>query len=159
MMSLVDRYSHVLMIRTVSKMGLAGLRLGWMLGDKLWLKELDKIRLPYNINALTQASANFALQNITVFNQQAEKICQQRGLLLKAMQAIENIKVFPSEANFILFKILSSTAENIHKILLDNKIIIKNVSNNDLLENCLRVTVGTEEENKYFIKALNSALS
>jgi histidinol-phosphate aminotransferase len=159
MMSLVERYPHALMMRTVSKMGLAGLRLGWILGDELWMGELNKIRLPYNINALTQVSVKFALQNIAVFNQQAEQICQQRGMLSEALQAIENIKVFPSEANFILFKILSRTADDVYKNLLDNKIIIKNVSNNDLLENCLRVTIGTEEENKVFIKALSSALS
>ncbi len=157
MMSLVERYPHALMMRTVSKMGLAGLRLGWMLGDGQWMDELNKMRLPYNINALTQASAAFALQNITVFDQQAKQICQQREVLSNALQAIENIKVFPSEANFILFKVLSGTADSVYQYLLDNKIIIKNVSNNDLLENCLRVTVGTEYENQAFIKALSSA--
>ncbi len=157
MMSLVERYPHALMMRTVSKMGLAGLRLGWMLGDGQWMDELNKMRLPYNINALTQASAAFALQNITVFDQQAKQICQQREVLSNALQAIENIKVFPSEANFILFKVLSGTADSVYQYLLDNKIIIKNVSNNDLLKNCLRVTVGTEYENQAFIKALSSA--
>lgn len=159
MMSLVERYPHALMMRTVSKMGLAGLRLGWMLGDGQWMDELNKMRLPYNINALTQASATIALQNITVFDQQAKQICQQREVLSNALHAIDNIKVFPSEANFILFKVLSGTADSVYQNLLDNKIIIKNVSNNDLLENCLRVTVGTEEENQAFIRALSSAFS
>ena len=157
MMSLVESYPHSLMIRTLSKMGLAGLRLGWMLGDAQWINELNKIRLPYNINSLTQASANFALQNIAVFNQQAEQICKQREVLLSAMQAMKTIQVFPSEANFILFKVLSGTANSVYQNLLDNKIIIKNVSNNYLLENCLRVTVGSEEENHAFIKALKSS--
>ncbi|MEJ2115081.1 MAG: histidinol-phosphate transaminase [Gammaproteobacteria bacterium] len=159
MMSLVERYPHALMMRTVSKMGLAGLRLGWILGDAQWINELNKMRLPYNINALTQASANFALHNIAVFNQQAEQICKQRKVLLNAMQAIEKIQVFPSEANFILFKVLSGTANDVYQNLLENKIIIKNVSNNDLLENCLRVTVGTEEENQAFLEALASYLN
>ena len=159
MMSLVERYPHALMMRTVSKMGLAGLRLGWMLGDMQWMNELNKMRLPYNINALTQASANFALQNIAVFNQQAEKLCQQREVLSKTMQAMDKIVVFPSEANFILFKVLNGTAGSVYQSLLDNKIIIKNVSNNDLLESCLRVTVGTEEENQAFLKALTHSLA
>lgn len=158
MMPLVERYPHALMMRTVSKMGLAGLRLGWMLGDAQWMGELNKMRLPYNINTLTQASANFCLQNISVFNQQAKQICQQREDLSKAMQLMDNLQVFPSEANFILFKVLSGTANKVYENLLNNKIIIKNVSNNHLLENCLRVTVGTEEENQAFIKALESSL-
>lgn len=159
MMSLVEQYPHALMMRTVSKMGLAGLRLGWMLGDAQWMGELNKMRLPYNINALTQASANFSLQNIAVFNEQAKQICQQREKLSNAMQSMQNLHVFPSEANFILFKVLSGTADEVFASLLNNKIIIKNVSNNHLLENCLRVTVGTEDENQAFIKALEFSIS
>ena len=159
MMHLVERYPQAIMMRTVSKMGLAGLRLGWMLGDVQWMAELDKMRLPYNINALTQASANFALQNISVFDEQAKLICQQREVLSNALQSMQNINVFPSQANFILFKVLKATANSIYESLLNNKIIIKNVSNDGLLENCLRVTVGTEEENQAFIKALDSSLS
>ncbi len=162
MMSLVERYSHAIMMRTVSKLGLAGLRLGWMLGDSEWMNELNKMRLPYNINALTQATANFAMRNIEVFDGQAKELCQQREVLSKALQAINNVQVFPSEANFILFKVLDGSADSVYKNLLDNKIIIKNVSSstsgNKLLENCLRVTVGTEQENQAFIKALTSAL-
>ncbi len=159
LMSLVERYPHALMMRTVSKMGLAGLRLGWMLGDVQWMNELNKMRLPYNINALTQASANFALQNIEVFDQQAKEICQQRKVLMNALQSMAGVTVFPSEANFILFRVQNETADRIHQGLLDNKIIIKNVSNNDLLENCLRVTVGSEQENQAFLKALSSLLA
>ncbi len=159
LMPLVERYSHALMMRTVSKMGLAGLRLGWMLGHGQWMHELNKMRLPYNINVLTQSSANFALKNIQIFNQQAERICQQREWLMRELEALQGVKVFPSEANFILFKVLSKTADNVHQGLLDNKIIIKNVSSNNLLENCLRVTVGCEQENQAFIKALGPLLA
>lgn len=158
MMPLVERYSHTIMMRTVSKLGLAGLRLGWMLGDSKWMNELNKMRLPYNINALTQATANFAMRNIEVFDRQANELCNQREALAKALQDISNVQAFPSEANFILFKVLSGSADNVYKNLLDNKIIIKNVSGNKLLENCLRVTVGTEQENQAFINALTSAL-
>jgi len=158
MMPLVERYSNALMMRTVSKMGLAGLRLGWMLGDKQWMAELNKMRLPYNINALTQASAKFAIQNIEAFNQQAKQICQQRESLVTAMSAMKNIQVFPSEANFILFRVLQGTAGNVFESLLKNRILIKNVSTSGLLENCLRVTVGTEQENQSFLKALNTSL-
>ncbi|MEM7400761.1 MAG: histidinol-phosphate transaminase [Pseudomonadota bacterium] len=158
MMSLVEQYPHAIMMRTVSKMGLAGLRLGWMLGDPQWMSELNKMRLPYNINALTQASANFALQNINAFDEQAKQICQQREVLAKALQSIDKLQVFASEANFILFKVLKGSANDVFQSLLNNKIIIKNVSNQDLLENCLRVTVGTEQENQAFIKVLTASL-
>jgi histidinol-phosphate aminotransferase len=158
LMPLVERYPHALMMRTVSKMGLAGLRLGWMLGDKQWINELNKMRLPYNINVLTQVSANFALQNIDVFNQQAEKICKQREALMNALQVMNGVEAFPSEANFILFRVLNKTADIVHQRLLKHKIIIKNVSSNTLLENCLRVTVGSEKENQAFIEALGISL-
>ncbi len=159
MSTLVEKYSHALMLRTLSKMGLTGLRLGWLAGAEEWLNELNKLRLPYNINALTQASGVFALKNISVFNEQAKLICEQRELLITAMQNINSIQVFPSEANFILFKTLNTTADFVFKRLIENKIMIKNVANNDLLENCLRVTVGTEKENKAFLAALKCSLA
>ncbi len=158
MMSLVEQYPHAIMMRTVSKMGLAGLRLGWMLGDPQWINEFNKMRLPYNINSLTQASANFAMHNIEVFNEQAKQICLQRETLSKALQAIDKLRVFPSEANFILFKILEGSANDVYQSLLKNRIIIKNVSNDGLLKNCLRVTVGAEQENQAFLKALVASL-
>ena len=158
LISLVEKYSHALMMRTVSKMGLAGLRLGWLCGDVQWLNELNKMRLPYNINALTQASAKFALNNVAVFDEQAKQICLQREALFNAMDAMSDLQVFPSQANFILFRVLKSSANDVYENFLENKIIIKNVSNDDLLENCLRVTVGTEDENQKFLSVLASSL-
>ncbi len=158
MKSLVEQYSNALLMRTISKMGLAGLRLGWLYGSAQWLSELDKMRLPYNINALTQASANFALQNIALFDEQAKQICQQRETLFSTLETMENVQPFPSQANFILFKVLNGSANDVYGKLLEHKIIIKNVSNNKLLENCLRVTIGTQDENKAFVNALTNSL-
>jgi len=159
MMPLVDQYSNALMLRTFSKMGLAGLRFGWMAGAAQWLSELNKLRLPYNINALTQASILFSLENMSVFNDQAKQICEQREQLLLAMKGIEELQVFPSEANFILFKIRQSSADKVFANLLEQKVMIKSVANNNLLENCLRVTVGTENENGIFLKALKHSIN
>ena len=159
MISLVDKYSNALMLRTFSKMGLAGLRFGWLAGAEKWLNELNKLRLPYNINALTQVSIQFALENIFVFNDQAKQICEQREILISALQNIDELQVFPSEANFILFKMRQSSADKVFTRLLEKKVMIKNVANNNLLKNCLRVTVGTESENKIFINALKSSIS
>ncbi len=158
MLPIVEKYSHALMLRTVSKMGLAGLRLGWLLGDKQWLDEFNKIRLPYNINVLTQISAKFALQNIDIFNKQAAMICEQREMLIQAMQEVSEIQVFPSQANFIMFKTLSKQADQVFQKLLDQNIMIKNVADNNLLENCLRVTVGTAQENEAFVTALKTSV-
>lgn len=159
MMPLVERYPHVLMLRTLSKMGLAGLRLGCLLGAGQWLEEFDKLRLPYNVNVLTQLSACFALDNISVLDAQASRICSQREQLLSAMRAIKNIRVFPSEANFVLFRTLDASADTVFGKLLERKVLIKNVADGLLLENCLRVTVGREEENRTFLGALQSALA
>ena len=158
LMALVEKYPHVLMLRTLSKMGLAGLRLGCLLGAQQWLEEFEKLRLPYNVNVLTQLSAGFALDNVSVFNTQASRICEQREWLIAAMRALDGIRVFPSEANFILFRTLNKTAEAVFSDLLEHKVLIKNVANAGLLENCLRVTVGTEKENRTFIDVLQSAL-
>ena len=159
MMKFVEQYSHVLLLRTLSKIGLAGLRLGWLLGAQQWLHEFSKLRLPYNVNVLTQASANFALNNFSVFNDQAKLICEQRAQLSAAMQKINGIQVFPSEANFILLKTLKTPCEIVFQHLLENKIMVKNVANNHTLENCLRVTVGTEKENQVFLAALEYAVA
>ena len=159
MMPLVEKYSHVLMLRTLSKMGLAGLRLGCLLGARQWLEEFDKLRLPYNVNVLTQLSAGFALDNISVLEEQTRLICEQRELLFKAMRAIKSIQVFPSEANFILFRTLDKSADAVFSQLLEHGVLIKNVADGLLLENCLRVTVGTEKENRTFLDALHSALA
>lgn len=158
MMPLVEKYPHVLMLRTLSKMGLAGLRLGCLLGAEQWLRELNKLRLPYNINALTQISASFALDNIAVFNEQARLICEQRERLTTAMRSMNGIQAFPSEANFILFRTVKTPAGMVFNRLMERKIMIKNVADNHLLENCLRVTVGTEKENQAFLDALDSSL-
>lgn len=157
MINLVEKYSHALMLRTVSKMGLAGLRLGWLYGAPQWLNEFNKLRLPYNINVLTQASAEFAVQNIAVFEQQAANIRQQREKLIAALQKMSAIKVFPSQANFVLFKTVTRNANDVFHYLVDNKIMLKNVSAQYLLENCLRVTVGTETENEAFLAVLDKA--
>lgn len=158
MMSLVNKYQNALILRTFSKMGLAGLRFGWMAGASQWINELNKLRLPYNINTLTQVSVLFALQNITRFNKQAIQICRQREVLFSKMEKIEGLRVFPSEANFILLKVLKSTANEVFSRLLDQKVMIKNVADDNLLGNCLRVTVGTEKENELFLTALKKSL-
>lgn len=143
-MSLVNDYDNLLVMRTVSKMGLAGLRLGLLAGNPKWLHEFDKVRLPYNINILTQVSAEFAMKNVDVLNQQTQQICADRETLLEQLQAIEGLHVFPSKANFILVKVEDGKADKIFNTLKEQGVLIKNLNpTGGLLENCLRITVST----------------
>jgi histidinol-phosphate aminotransferase len=151
-------FDNLLVMRTVSKMGLAGLRLGVLMGAPSWLAEFEKLRLPYNINILTQLSAEFALTNGGVLDAQARQIRADRGLLFEALNALPGVTPYPSEANFILFR-LPGLAQQVFESLREAGILVKNLSaNGGLLQDCLRVTVGTPKENQSFLAALVSAL-
>ena len=154
-MPLLEEHNNLLLMRTVSKMGLAGLRLGLLAGAAAWLDEFDKLRLPYNINVLTQLSANFALQNVNMLNQQTENIKRDRNTLFAQMQAMTRLEVFPSQANFILFRVPAGRAAAVFDGLKAEGVLIKNMDKaGSLLRDCLRVTVGTAEENAAFLQAL-----
>jgi len=156
----LDQYENLLVMRTVSKMGLAGLRLGYMAGAKKIVNEIDKLRLPYNINILTQLSVQFALDNVDELNQQTNQIKQDRESLVSVMASIEGIEVFPTQANFILFRTSQKPADEVFESLKQQKVLIKNLSKaSPSLKNCLRVTVGSPVENDKFIAALNIALT
>ncbi len=163
-MNRLAEFDNLLVMRTVSKMGLAGLRLGLLCGHPDIINEIDKIRLPYNINVLTQISAEFVLDNIAVLDQQAKSIRHEREGLLAKMKAMPALQVFPSQANFILFRVLNNTtnrsANDVFESIRQSGVLIKNMrADAGLLENCLRVTVGTPDENLAFIAALLSAMN
>ncbi|MDD1621115.1 MAG: histidinol-phosphate transaminase [Methylococcaceae bacterium] len=156
----LGQYANLLVMRTVSKLGLAGLRLGFLAGKPELLEQLNKIRLPYNINCLTQATATFALSHGEFLLQQTQEIRRQRTVVLDALQALGNVKAYPSAANFILFKPLNIGADRVFASLKQQGVLIKNLSpQGGLLENCLRVTIGTPEENRAFLLALQKALN
>lgn len=151
----LGEFENLLVMRTFSKSGLAGIRLGYLLGHPSILEELEKIRLPYNINALTQATAGFILEHVHVIEEQCSRIRAGREFLLAGLSRMQGIKVWPSAANFILFRTLNKTAAEIFAGLGQRGILIKNLhGSHPLLENCLRVTVGTETENQYFLEAM-----
>lgn len=152
-------YDNLLVLRTVSKMGLAGLRLGLLAGPTGWLDEIDKTRLPYNINILSQATARFALEHREVLQQQAQQIRQDRTTLAAVLAAIKAVTVYPSEANFILFRLPGGQADPVFNSLRDQGVLIKNLSAaGGALADCLRVTVGTPQENERFVSALKHAI-
>jgi len=152
-MSRLGEYPNLLIMRTVSKLGLAGLRLGLLAGPHEWLEQIDKIRLPYNINLLSQLSAVFALQHYAVLEKQTQQIRVDRADLLKRLNAIDGVQVWSSQTNFILFRVANAPAmfDNLKK----QGILIKCLhGSHPLLDNCLRVTVGTPGENQAFLKIL-----
>ena len=152
-MSRLGEYPNLLVMRTVSKLGLAGLRLGLLAGPHDWLEQIEKTRLPYNINILTQLSAIFALQHYAVLEKQTEQICTDRANLLDGLNAINGVQAWTSQANFILFRVKDAPA--VFDELKNQRILIKCLhGSHPLLENCLRVTVGTPNENQAFLQAL-----
>jgi len=162
-MDRLSEFDNLLVMRTVSKMGLAGLRLGLLCGHPDIINEIDKIRLPYNINVLTQISTEFVLDNIAVLDQQAKLIRDEREGLLEKMKAMPALQVFPSQANFILFRVLNNTknrsANDVFESIRQSGVLIKNMrADAGLLKDCLRVTVGTPEENRAFVSALTNAM-
>jgi histidinol-phosphate aminotransferase len=151
------KYDNLVVMRTVSKMGLAGLRLGLLAGPSEWLTEFDKTRLPYNINVLTQVSAEFALTHREVLDTQTRQICADRDTLMAELQALDGVDPFPSRANFILFRV--ERASEVFESLKAQAVLIKNMgAETGPLTQCLRVTVGAEEENTAFLRALESSV-
>jgi histidinol-phosphate aminotransferase len=149
--------NNVLVMRTVSKLGLAGLRLGYIAGEREIIQQLHKIRLPYNINVLTQTSVQFALEHKKVFDEQTAAICSERAVMLSALNSLNGITAFESAANFILFKTPETQATKIFEAIKAKGVLIKNVHpQGGLLTDCLRVTVGTPDENQAFLQALKS---
>jgi len=152
------RYPNLLVMRTLSKLGLAGLRLDALMGAPRWLAELDKLRLPYNVNTLTQAVAREVLRHESVLTEQASAIKLERRRLLQGLQALPGVTAYPSDANFILFRI--QQAERVFDGLKRRGVLVKNLhGSHRLLADCLRVTVGTPDENAAFLSALTQARS
>ncbi|QKQ26172.1 histidinol-phosphate transaminase [Candidatus Reidiella endopervernicosa] len=155
----LGEFDNLLVMRTLSKLGLAGLRLGLIAGPAEWIGEFDKLRLPYNINVMTQAAAEFALDNIEVFDEQTRLIREERTRLFDEMGRLEGIELFPSAANFILFSVPSGRAGEIFESIKADGVLIKNMKASEgPLADTLRVTVGAAEENSAFLSVLSKAL-
>ncbi|HAI97044.1 MAG: histidinol-phosphate transaminase [Cycloclasticus sp.] len=155
----VSEHENLIVLRTVSKLGLAGLRLGFLVGHNNLTDDLEKIRLPYNINIFTQLTATFAFKHMDVLDGQAAILCNQRERLLKKLSSLSVVRVFPSEANFILFSLLSDSAERVFEELKEAGVLIKKMGHvPGLPDECLRVTVGTRSENDLFFEKIGSIL-
>ena len=154
----IGEFENLVILRTLSKNGMAGLRTGVLVGQPSLIRQLRKVCLPYNINLFSQEVASYFLENEQrEIIGRAERIKRERRRLTEEMAALEGIEPFPSEANFVLFRCIREK-NNIYNYFLEKGILIKNFTSPGPLSDCMRVTVGTEEENSAFIDALKEAV-
>jgi histidinol-phosphate aminotransferase len=154
----LTEFSNLLVMRTVSKLGLAGLRLGVLAGHEGWLRHIDKVRLPYNVNVLTQLVTIEVLREPDVLQEQAAAIRGERARVLTELRHLPGVEAYASDANFILFR--AAGADQLFNGLKLRGVLIKNLNGtHPLLADCLRVTVGTPEENTQFLGALSALLN
>jgi histidinol-phosphate aminotransferase len=156
-MQRVAAHPHVLVMRTLSKFGLAGVRLGYMVGATALIDEIDKVRPPYNVSVLNAEATLFALEHADEFARQAAVLRSERARLMAALSDLPGVKPFPSEANMILVRVPDSKA--CFEGMKARGVLVKNVAAlHPLLANCVRLTVGTPEENTLMIDALKASL-
>lgn len=150
----IDQYPNLIITQTLSKAyGLAGIRLGICYASAEIISVLNKIKPPYNVNELTQKRALERLDNTKAINHEIESIIEQREKLLKVLDEVSFVeKIYPTEANFVLIKV--DDANKRYDELIARGIVIRNRTTQPLCENTLRLTIGTEEENKKLIEAL-----
>jgi len=153
----ITEHEHVVVVRTLSKFGLAGVRLGYLAGPAAFVAEIDKVRPPYNIGALNAEATLFALEHAEVFAAQARVLREERARLQAALAALPGVRPYPSEANMILARV--PQAARVFAGMRQRGVLVKNVSAmHPLLADCLRLTVGTPEENTHLLEALAASL-
>lgn len=149
----VLEFPNLIVLRTLSKIGLAGVRLGFAVAHPAWIAEADKVRSPYNVNALTQAVVPVVLAHADVLGEQVRAIRAERERLAAALAALPGVTVFASEANFLMLRVPDADAWTAG--LRARRILVKNLhASHRALENCVRITVGTPAENDALIAAL-----
>jgi len=164
-MDRISRYDNVLLMRTMSKFGLAGVRIGYLVGRGALVAEIDKVRPPYNISVLNLECALFALEHAEVFAEQARDVVAQRAELLRALAALPGVRAFRSDANMLLVRVLAGAggrradASAVFERMKARGVLVKDVSGtHPLLHDCLRLTVGTQAENRAMLAALKESL-
>jgi histidinol dehydrogenase len=148
-------FQNLVVMRTVSKLGLAGIRLGYLVGRPEWITEFNKVRQAYNVNVLTQAAATFVLERLEVLEAQAAQVLAEREGLGRALAALRGVTVYPSAANFFLVRV--PDADRTYEALRRQGVLVRNL-NGPSLANCLRITVGTPDENRILLTAMREAL-
>ena len=157
----MHKFPNLVVIWTLSKIGMAGLRFGFAAAQPEVAEQLRKIRLPYNIGVLTEASLDFVTEadRMQTIIRRASEIRQERERMLAEMRQLPGIRPYPSATNFILFEVLSRPTADLHRDLLGHKILLKNLTGTDpALKGCLRVSMGTPTENRIFLDTLKTLL-
>jgi len=149
----ISRHNNLVVLRSLSKIGLAGLRVGFGAADPQIIEQINKIRLPYNANMVSQGLAEVMLQNFEPVQKQIDQIVSERDRLAQGLTDMGSITVFPSDANFLLFR-ADQGSTKVFKQLVKRSILIRDLSGHPRLKNCLRVTVGTPQENDEFMNQL-----
>lgn len=151
----VAAFPNLLVLRTVSKIGMAGLRVGYAVAAPAWTAEFDKVRQPYNLNALTQAVVPVLLAERALLAAQARDIRSERARLERMLASLPGLAVYPSQANFLLARV--PDAPRWFAALVDGGILVKNLHGwHPLLAHCLRITVGTPAENDALLTVLQN---
>ena len=151
-LSEISNFSNLVVLRTISKIGFAGLRLGLLIGSEETINQLNKLRLPYNINVLTQASANFLLQDKERIVKNAEVLIEERQRLFEELSLFTQLKVFPSQTNFLLVR--CENADSLHSALITNGILVKGFSPDSALSNFIRISISEPIENNALLEAV-----
>ncbi len=151
---MLNDYKNLVLMRTLSKVGLAGLRVGFLIAADEIIKEVNKVRLPFNLNSVSQAIAIDILKDKKTLGASIKAIVFERERLFKELTKIDNIYPYPSEANFILFRVREP--DRIYKGLMKRGVLIRNM--NSVIRGCLRVTVGTPEENRIFLNEMKKVI-
>ena len=151
------RFDHVLLMRTMSKFGLAGVRIGYLMGRAPLIAEVDKLRPPFNVSVLNCEAALFALEHVAEYERQAAVIRSERERVFAALQAQPGVKPFPSQANMVLARVPEAAA--VFAGMKARGVLIKHVGGlHPLLAGCLRITIGTPDENTQMLAAFEAAL-
>ncbi|TFG89835.1 MAG: histidinol-phosphate transaminase [Syntrophobacterales bacterium] len=153
----LDRWDNLVILRTLSKVGLAALRLGILIGHPPLVHQLNKVRLPYNVNIFSQVVGGLFVEYSEEFLESADRIIADRKWLSDELMAIEGITPYPSDANFVLFSCFTGK-DDVYARLVERGVLIKSFTSPAILRECMRVTVGTTEENREFIKTLKDVL-
>jgi histidinol-phosphate aminotransferase len=154
LLPLLKDYKNLVFMRTLSKIGLAGLRVGFLIADKEIINEVNKVRLPFNLNSLSQAIAIEALKDRKTFQTHISAIASEREKLFMELKKMDGVTPYPSEANFILFRV--SNSDRAYKGLLETGVLVRNMRG--VVDGCLRVTIGTPGENKIFLNTLKRVI-
>ncbi len=153
----MKEHNNLVLLRSFSKIGLAGLRVGYGIFPRIIADEINKVRLPYNSNSISQLITTEVLNNFDLVQKQIDSIKEERTQLLEELTKIKSINAFPSDANFVLFQ-TADNGEKVFRNLMENGILVRDLGAHPMLKNCLRVTIGTRTENDQFLDRLKKAI-